>query len=232
VTEKQMETKLADLERRIQRYEDRHEIEMLMGRYDLNHNQKNMHKTIQFYALKQPDVSVEIADRGCYVGEENVRKLFESNYQIQINNGSYLMHWLCSPMIEVAGDGKTAKGVWLAPGAEVVVQKDGEGQAVWNFIRWAIDFIKEDGEWKFWHYRVFCDIKCDYEKGWCKDFFKWNYMGKMPGATDDAPIYHNPVSPTFIQEAIPACPQPYETWTDESWIFANEPQMYHPKNSK
>lgn len=220
-----LEKRLAALERQVARIEDRHQIEILMGHYAVNHNQKNMHNTPRFYALSMPDVSVEIADRGRYEGEKNVRQLFEANYQIEDLKGNFLTHWLTTRMLEVAGDGQTARGVWWSPGAEAIV-KDGTPQAVWSFITYAIDFIKENGVWKFWHFRVFNVVKCDYEKGWCRDYTDWLTMGKMEGAAPEPPFYDNPYSPTAIQEAIPACPEPYDTWTDTSWVFANQPDYY------
>lgn len=221
------------LERRITFYEDRQQIENLLLRYALNHNQKNMHRTSRFYAFSQPDATIEIAERGSFVGEENVRMVFEGNYQIQINEGSYLMHWFTTPMIEIARDGRTAKGTWLAPGAETVVSKEGKLVAVWNFIRWAIDFYKEDGEWKFYHYRVFGDLKCDYDKGWTKDFYKWLYMGKMTGAENTLPTWNQPYNTGgFLQYAIPACPKPYDTWTDETWIFDEHPEQNRTREKR
>lgn len=222
--------KLEDLERRINYYEDRQQIENLMYRYDVNHNQKNMHRTPRFYAFSQPDASIEVADRGNYIGEKNVRQLFEGNYQIQINEGSYLMHFETTPMIEIAKDGKTAKAVWLGPGAETVVNKKGVPVPVWNFIKWVIDFYKEDGEWKFYHYCINMDLKSDYDKGWIGDYYRWCYMGKMPGAAPEKPTCNNCYSPAgYLQYVIPTCPEPYDTWTDSSWVFREEPEMDNKK---
>lgn len=220
-----LEAEIHALRKQMQAAQDRHEIENLMGEYHVNHNQKNMAKSLQFYALKQPDVFIEIGDIGKFVGEKNLRKLFEENYQIKDNRGNMLLHWLCSPMIEVAADGQTAKGLWASPGAESIVMADGTHQALWNFIQYAVDFIKEDDAWKIWHMYVFVTVKCDYEKGWCRDYEKWLYKGKYPGSNDDPVTWNNVYSPSFIQEAVPAGPKPYETFTDDSWIFDNEPEL-------
>lgn len=226
----ELENRLAKLEalkKRMQQYEDRHEIQRLLYMYGLNHSQKNMHKTVQFYDFDQKDASIEIADRGNFVGEKNVRMVFEGDYQIQMNQGNMLMHWQMSPMIEVAKDGKTARGILNSLGSETIM-KDGKPIAVWNFINWAVDFIKDkNGQWKFWHYRVLMDMKCDFDKGWIRDFYKWDYMGKMKGATTDLPMWNNCYSPGgYLQRTIPACPRPYETWDNEKWIFEEEPDFY------
>ena len=217
--------RLEELEARIDRYEDRQQIERLMYRSEVNHNQKNMHRWPRFYALETPGVAMEIADRGHCVGPEKIRNIFESGYQIQINEGSYLNHWQTTPMIEIGSDGKTAHGVWLSLGAETVVNKEGVPVAVWNFIRYASDFVKEDGEWKFLNYRIIMDIKCDFDKGWTKDYYHWCYMGKMPGASDEPPLWNHCYMPAnYLQAVIPTCPEPFETHKNENWIFAEEPE--------
>ena len=222
--------KLEELERRIGYYEDREEIERLMFRSEVNHNQKNMHRWPMFYALERQDVSLEIADRGHCIGAESIRGIFESGYQIQINEGSYLMHWQTTPMIEISADRQTAHGVWVSPGAETVVNKEGVPVAVWNFIRYAADFCRENGEWKFLSYRIIMDSKSDFDKGWTKDFYRWCYMGKMPGATDEPPMWNRCYMPAgYEQHVIPTCPEPFDHHEGENWIFREEPEYAREK---
>lgn len=227
--------RLEDLERRINYYEDRQQIERLMYRSEVNHNQKNMHRWPMFYALERKDVSMEIADRGHCIGAKSIQNIFESGYQIQVNEGSYLNHWQTTPMIEIAEDGKTAHGVWLSPGAETVVNKEGVPVAVWNFIRYAADFCKVDGEWKFLSYRIIMDLKADFDKGWTKDYYHWCYMGKMPGATAENPMWNRCYVPAgYLQYVIPSCPEPFESHKDENWIFSEEADKarYHDDGGK
>ena len=64
-------------------------------------------------------------------------------------------------MIEVAGDGKTAKGVWIGIG--FVARTDaqtGEAQCFWEWGKYGVDFIKEDGVWKFWHFHIYRIFRC------------------------------------------------------------------------
>lgn len=69
--------------------------------------------------------------------------------------GEYVMHTQETPVIEVAGDGKTAKGIWYSIGLAVRGQVDEDGNTSvgtgWMWEKYAVDFIKEDGEWKIWH---------------------------------------------------------------------------------
>ncbi len=64
-------------------------------------------------------------------------------------------------MIEVTGDGKTAKGVWIAIGC--VARTDAQTGEVQCFGRWdkyGVDLIKEDGVWKFWHFHIYRIFRC------------------------------------------------------------------------
>ena len=51
--------------------------------------------------------------------------LFEQTFTNPILEGVLLVHYLATPMIEVAEDGKTARGVWRSPGIEAVLPPGG-----------------------------------------------------------------------------------------------------------
>ena len=53
---------------------------------------------------------------------------------------------LTTPVIEVAGDGETARAVWLCPGLEGMTP-------AWT--KYGCDFKKQDGEWKIWHLHAY-----------------------------------------------------------------------------
>jgi hypothetical protein len=56
-------------------------------------------------------------------------------------------HTLTTSVIEIAGDRKTAKGVWNSPGHETM--PIGERPiAHWCWNRYGVDFILENSEWK------------------------------------------------------------------------------------
>jgi hypothetical protein len=69
--------------------------------------------------------------------------------------GEYVMHTQETPVIEVAGDGKTAKGIWYSIGLAVrgSVTDDGKASLAtgWMWEKYAADFALEDGQWKLWH---------------------------------------------------------------------------------
>lgn len=69
-------------------------------------------------------------------------------------------HSMLTPVIEIAGDGKTAKGVWdsMQPGAN-----NGESSN-WGWTKYAVDFVKEDGVWKIWHMQTYSVFSTPWEK--------------------------------------------------------------------
>ena len=71
-----------------------------------------------------------------------------------------------TPIIEVAKDLKTARALWLSPG--LLNRRDDSGKlyARRGWAKYAADFIKEDGEWKFWHLHVDPTFRTPFDKGW------------------------------------------------------------------
>jgi hypothetical protein len=217
--------RIAALETQLARADAAREIQNLMGRYTVNFSPKYMHRAIDFYALDRQDVSVEIADRGVYVGAEALRRLFTGSFAMS-TKGNLLIHYLATPMIEVAQDGQSARGVWRSPGIEAVVPPDG-GKPVplWSFGTYAVDFVRTNGEWKILHLHWFRTIKCSYEKAWVDDL-SMTYTGKFAEAPDILPTtFHYPFTPETTQEPIPPCPLPYETLTNADWMV----QESHPE---
>lgn len=146
----------------------------------VNHVQKNMHKSISFFALDEPDVSFEVGDRGVYTGKEALTTLFADQYGSAVLKGNLLIQLLTTGSVQVAGDGKTAKGIWRGLIVEAVMPKDGGGDPVpiWACGAYAgepstratlhtlntpdlcaVDFIKKGSEWKIWHPHWFRTIK-------------------------------------------------------------------------
>jgi hypothetical protein len=155
-----VEERLAALEQQVQRLNDEKEINQLMGRYDhnqtqthpslkmqslkssrhtINHLAKNMHKTLSFFALDEPDVCVEVGDRGVYRGRAALETLFQAQFGSAALKGNLLFAFLTTGMVEIAKDGKTAKGTWRSPSVQAVMPKDGNGEPspVWLFGAYA-----------------------------------------------------------------------------------------------
>jgi|WetSurSiteA1Bulk_404760.scaffolds.fasta_scaffold14996_2 hypothetical protein len=88
--------------------------------------------------------------------------------------GSMGIHLNTTPIIVVAGDGKTAKGIWYSPGPifSYTGQKDKDGNDLAGgsvfFEKYGVDFAKEDGEWKIWHIQMYYDYVFSLGSDWTK----------------------------------------------------------------
>lgn len=211
---KTLEERIKFLEKEVQRLHDIQEIQNLVGKYEVLHTPKTFGQTMYLFALKQPDVSAEIADWGVYIGAEQIKVLYGMVHSEKLE-GTMFEHQLTTPMIEVAGDGKTAKGVWFSPGHETH-EVDGKMQAFWCYGKYGADFIKEDGEWKIWHWHWYDTFKTPYHKSWIE------VPPGAPPATlaehpaDKPTTYRSSYFPDGVREPIPGCPEPYQTWDGKS----------------
>ena len=94
---------------------------------------------------------------------EQVSKLYPEIKNIPENLGvghEYAMHTQTTAIIEVAGDGKTAKGVWYSPGIGLSARINGTNVSYGGTFFWekyGADFMKENGVWKIWHCQMWYD---------------------------------------------------------------------------
>jgi len=151
--------KLVDKQQKvIQMLQDVHEIQNLMGKYVYWHEvERDPEFPDTIYAMKTPGVSAEVAGMGAYVGTESIHRFFKPMPGMEpgaktSRKGVLFTHPLATPVIEVAGDGKTAKGVWMSPGYEGGVKDIG---GCFVYTKYGVDFAKENGKWKVWHYHVY-----------------------------------------------------------------------------
>jgi len=142
----------------------------------------------------------------------------------------YEMNFLTTPIIEIAGDGKTAKGIWYSPGVNIVGSvRDGGKTGMkgeWRMTKYAVDFAKEDGKWKIWHIKIFLDNPPPswiYENGkpvsMTAEAVRETEEGHPSSAIKDISIRVNedpykPYSPTQAQKLEPRLPEPYYTFSE------------------
>lgn len=140
------------------------EIEKLINTYEYKLSRALLEDVEQLFALKMPDVRIELSF-GKYLGPEGVHrcivglhgKMFrEADGQPAI--GTFHMNNNTTGIIEVAGDLKTAKGLWTCPGTynnKDASSPTGAVSMAGACLR-SCDFIydEEEGKWKMWHYVV------------------------------------------------------------------------------
>lgn len=127
------------------------------------------------------DVSALFADdarasypAGVFIGKASIREHIWRNVgdgSIGLKDGRVYNHMVLQPVIDVAPDGKTAKGRWrvlamigrlAAPG------DDRPGQASWAGGIYENVYVKQDGVWKIKDLHYYNDFAAPYEGGWAK----------------------------------------------------------------
>lgn len=207
---------------RARRLVDYLEVCKLMARYSFLHYGGKHEPTYEFFT-RRPDVRCELGPVGVYEGPDKVYDFFVAQHAGGDRPGVRRMHPVALPMVEIAGDGKTARGLWLTPGIEG--DATDPTWAAWYYDSYANDFIKDPEGWKWWHFHLVEEIHADYGYS----FEEWAAMPHMTyeeiTAEDEAAgIYHAKATrgPTFfsmydhtrrphVQVALPA---PYHSWAD------------------
>ena len=208
------------LEARIQRLEDIHELQQLLGRYEYLHTANRHDDVVPMFATTVP-VKIEIPTWGIWEGEGAAYRCFHGFHNwlgVEANGpeGEMMQHTLATPVIEIAGDGKTAKGVWMSPGHEAH-NIGGSMVAIWCWGTYGEDFIKEDGVWKIRNHHVYLNIYTLFDMPWTADE-PFRPAGVLPPGFPDEWRPDRPNSYTWmyskdaITELAPAPPEPHATY--------------------
>ena len=228
-------------EEKLQRVEDFQQIQNIMGRYPyyIMAGKATEYMT-KMFAKKAPDIRV-------YLGEQGYREGPDAPYRGMPNPlgpdakpqtarvGSLIIHAPICPVIEVAGDGQTAKGVWIGLGLIGEKRREtGEPEGIWEWDKYGVDFIKEDNEWKIWRHHIYRLLhQWGVDEKWPEQFDKPDEGTMMPRPSAGGPggprssgpgsgppkfdgpaVDDNPYRPDTVQRLVPKPPEPYETWTD------------------
>ena len=234
---------LAAATRLAQRAEDRGQVENLFNRYMHLHNAFEDEQIIPLWVKRgTPGIRAQYTNAGRYTDYDSVIRYHQGRPHPE---GKLVTHYTTTPVIEVAGDGKTAKGVWLMAGIESGLTdpkvadafpdmySPGEvlGKKVWAHWVWckyAIDFLKQDGEWRFWKFRCYELARAPFEENWILfglkneaafdlDLMYFGDDGKpvfMPPADEPVKSKNFPYHPKTTQKLEPVPPVPHDTFVE------------------
>lgn len=128
-----------------------------------------------------------------------------------------------TPYIVIAEDGLTAQGVWFSPAVKAEIDENGMLIGRYMQEKIGVDFTKEDGQWKIWHYNVYPDFTAllpDYT------FDDSRYQGRTfeeDGTPNEAHTNEGKEPPKgrpmpYCGQSIPILKPPlptaYETWSE------------------
>lgn len=156
---------IEELEQVAERLTDHDQILNTFYRYIHYYGELHINGVMEQFA-DRADITLEIGEEGLYRGPETIRSYFGFMPKLAQKPGILVYHYTDTPVVEIAGDGKTAKVTALAPGldaaAKALVQN-------WIYGKYYADLIKENGAWKLWHVQWFREFECSMTKGWMKE---------------------------------------------------------------
>ena len=213
--------------------EDTTAIANIMGAFTFLNCYKQHKRQFENWSHNEPTITL---NDGKYVGYEAVKAFFVDYHEAQTRWANETMRKLfpeelgdksdeeiwavgsntvlnfTTPLIEVAFDGQTAKGMWYVYGSTTEVYSTGP-KAAWNFGRCAVGFVKEDGVWKIWHMTMFTDIQCPVGGNWGKDKMYPHEGVEIPEPTVKE-HYYTGYGEDFLSLVEPPLPEPYDTFAN------------------
>ncbi|MBC2665487.1 nuclear transport factor 2 family protein [Novosphingobium flavum] len=241
-----LKAEIAELRTLARASRDRGEIENLFSRYMYLHNAFHDPEIVPLWAKKgTPGIRAQYSNNGVYTSWESI-----TAYHAQRPNpkGKLVFHYVASPLIEVAADGQTAKGLWVMSGVEsgltdpeaaklapeFMYVKDVmvDGKRVWMheiLAKYGVDFIRQDGQWKIWHFHCYEIARSPLGMGWIPfaaksqdnpfsdDLMYFGEDGKpvlMPKPDGPAKMRNNPYRTDTGQTLDAPPPVPYRTMSE------------------
>lgn len=207
------------LEMRVWCNEAYREIQNIMGRYVFFRMYGLLEKTAALFSTRE-DASIDMP-WGIYQGSDCAHRCFVLDHDESADGqaGSMTIHDVCTPVIEVSGDGRTAKGVWISPGIATAQIPDGGKKGLWAWLRYGCDFIYEDGAWKIWHMHKYGLFTVPTDKSWTDPepmSFLANGSAAPLRSNDGPPGGRFGYTPGGALDHFPMPPEPYEQWADKT----------------
>ena len=163
---------------------------------------------------------------GYYVGMDAIRDYYVTAHNEKLDalpgqhrgDGCLFHHPISTGLVHEAYDGNTARGLWYCISQETLPTSVTQADARWYMEKLAIDFLKEDGQWKIWHVVVATDLQSEAGA---------NYMEQPVDLPDqDNPAFVEFGTPTLSMRVhnerynwldnYPPAPVPYQTFNEDN----------------
>lgn len=227
----------------LSRWEKRRALQNLMVRFfSQDYLMRRENKMYDRYWSRADDVCLGV-NSGYYQGAAAVKtyyqgladrtalesKLIQQKYAAQAGNlspeeaygmGIMDMKSLVAPVIEIAADGATAKGIWTIHGMNTKLTAAGQ-VSYWERAYVAGDFVWEEGHWKVWHLLYLQDLDAPSGTNWSEPAPEYPADPAYAALADfrfPEPNVKMTVYETYSAArpfyAPPAYPEPYETFAE------------------
>ena len=233
----------------VERWEDQRTIKNLMGKYVNCLLLNRQGEIFDAFFSGREDVSLTFND-GSYVGASAVRgyfdavvernmlsaKLLQARLPEKLGDksddelygiGPFQVKPLTAPVIEVAEDGETAKGLWICLGCSAEVTTRGP-EANWTWGYFAGDFVYENDDWKIWHLQYLNDVDSLCGQSWGKAVTPYAEDPAFEALRDfGMPAYTvaESIRPLYAADRplipAPRIPEPYRTFS-ETFSYGRE----------
>jgi hypothetical protein len=224
----------------VQRLQDVHEISNLMSRLVYLGERWDYEGMLACFAQATPGVTVEIGRRGVFEGIDGARrtlveigKLMDRGHaagmrevfpDLEIADDAHVGRQenqaIGTPLIEVAGDGQTAKGLWSTPASQTQFHHGtGKPAAYWLWIRYAVDFVREPLAWRIWHFHLIPRFRTPFEQSWVESStVRLQPPPDFPKPDRPTTEYFDSYEMTLPVKDVPRPPEPYQTF-DETFSY-------------
>jgi len=182
----ELKNEVASLKKQVaelSRAKDYLEIWKLQSRYSHLYFMLRNSEIPSLFAQKTPGVSIDIEDAGIYEGIEGVKRFWTT----------------------VLSEERYHQPGWLA-----VHRREGKLDCMLCLGKYDMEYVKEDGEWKFFKLAYRIAYMCPLDKGWVEEPITGSIAG-LPENTPDKPATNYlPYSRYRINIFPPPPPEPYE----------------------
>lgn len=227
----------------LDRWEDRREVQNLMGRFSQSYTIKEEGLIYDRFWSSRDDVCLGI-NEGWYDGRDAVKGYYDALYQRNVLASRLIKDYFKGTelddksyeeclgvgrvgykpvdtcVVEVAGDGATAKGIWTVRGGNVELESTGLVSYV-EFSYLAVDFIKEDDAWKIWHMQNLFDVFHPAGTGWSEvppEYEEVPEFAELKGFEVPQPnvktVLREYYHPMRAFSPSPRLPKPYHTFEE------------------
>jgi hypothetical protein len=152
---------LAAYQQRVQLLEDQLAVENLTATFGYYFDKGLWNQAADLFTARG---SFEYGQRGVYVGAARIRQAMLFFGPQALGRGYLNNHMMLQPVVEVAADGRTAKGRWQG----MVMLSAPNENGKWGVGIYENDYVKEGGVWKIAKLHFYVTAMTDYDLGFMK----------------------------------------------------------------
>lgn len=195
MTKEDLEAKVKILEERLNVIQDVQAIEKLQRIYGFYLDNRLWDEVVDLFSDNTE--SLEISDSGVYLGKVGVKRFFKDflgKGGLPSFPGILGIHMQLQGIVNVDPEGDTAKGRWQCL-MLLATPVEGELKALLGHGIYEVEYIKEDGIWKFKKMHFYLNFRAPLEEGWVKTPV---VISMAKGTPDLPPTVYKPYPEKYI----------------------------------